>query len=123
MLLIFGIRRRGHRMGTVFAICGQCHTPAAQALIRIKTFFTFFFIPLIPLGSKYRSTCTMCGTVVNLTKEQADAGMQQAQAQAQAQTPHAQAEAQQIKTPGYESVTNPNASLPPQESPPSYPRV
>ena len=45
MLLIFGIRRRGHRMGTVFAICGQCHTPAAQALIRIKTFFTFLLHP------------------------------------------------------------------------------
>ena len=102
MLLIFGIRRRGYRMGTVFAICGQCHTPAAQAIVRLKTFFTFFFIPLIPLGAKYRSTCTMCGTVVNLTKEQAETSVQQAQAQrahAQAQAEQAQTDAHQVLTP------------------------
>ena len=58
MLLIFGVRRRGYRMVNVFAMCGVCHTPAAQAVTRVRTFFTFFFIPLIPLGSKYRSTCT-----------------------------------------------------------------
>ncbi len=75
MLIIFGVRRRGHRMANVFAMCGICHTPAAQSIIRIKTFFTLFFIPLIPLGSKYRSTCTMCGGTIALTKDQADHAM------------------------------------------------
>ena len=124
MLLIFGIRRRGYRMGTVFAICGQCHTPAAQAIVRLKTFFTFFFIPLIPLGAKYRSTCTMCGTVVNLTKEQAETSVQQAQAQrahAQAQAEQAQTDAHQVLTPAHEPATKPTAALPPREGPPSYP--
>jgi zinc-ribbon family len=78
VLLIFGVRRRGYRMANVFAMCGVCHTPAAQAIARVKTFFTFFFIPLIPLGSKYRSTCTMCGATVSLTKEQAEAGVEAA---------------------------------------------
>jgi hypothetical protein len=86
VLLIFGVRRRGYRMVNVFAMCGTCHTPAAHAVVRVKTFFTFFFIPLIPLGSKYRSTCTMCGAVSNLTKEQADAAVATAQ-QAQAGGP------------------------------------
>lgn len=89
-MLIFGVRRRGYRMVNVFAMCGTCHTPAAHAVVRVKTFFTFFFIPLIPLGSKYRSTCTMCGAVSNLTKEQADAAVataQQARQQAQAGGP------------------------------------
>ena len=124
MLLIFGIRRRGYRIATVFAICGQCHTPAAQAIVRVKTFFTFFFIPLIPLGAKYRSTCTMCGTVVNLTKEQAETGVQQAQAQranAQAQAQQTQTDAQQVLAPAHEPATNTTATLPPQEGPPSYP--
>ena len=75
MLIIFGLRRRGHRLANVFALCGVCHSPAAQGIVRIKTFFTLFFIPLIPLGSKYRSVCTMCGATSNLTKEQADHAM------------------------------------------------
>ena len=87
MLLIFGVRRRGDRMVNVFAMCGICHTPAAQAVTRVRTFFTFFFIPLIPLGSKFRSTCTLCGGTISLTKEQAEAAVasaQQAHEQAQA---------------------------------------
>jgi hypothetical protein len=75
VLIIFGIRRRGHRLANVFALCGVCRSPAAQGVIRIKTFFTLFFIPLIPLGSKYRSVCTMCGATTNLTKQQADHAM------------------------------------------------
>jgi hypothetical protein len=78
MLLIFGVRRRGYRMVNVFALCGVCHAPAAQAVARIRTFFTFFFIPLIPLGSKYRSTCTLCGATISLTKEQAEAAVESA---------------------------------------------
>jgi hypothetical protein len=87
VFLIFGFRRRGYRMANVFAMCGICHTPAAQAVVKVRTFFTFFFIPLIPLGTKYRSSCTMCGGVVQLTKAQADqamATMEQQRAQAQA---------------------------------------
>jgi hypothetical protein len=90
VFLIFGVRRRGYRMANVFAMCGTCHTPAAQAVVRVRTFFTFFFIPLIPLGSKYRSTCTMCGAVESLTRVQADAAVanaRQAHEQAQAGGP------------------------------------
>ena len=68
--ILFGIRRRAQRLGTVLQLCSWCHTPAAQSVIRVRTFFTLFFIPLIPLGSKYRATCTMCGSTVSITKEQ-----------------------------------------------------
>jgi hypothetical protein len=81
VLIIFGLRRRGQRMANVFAMCGVCHSPAAQGLIRIKTFFTLFFIPLIPVGTKYRSVCTMCGATSSLTKDQADQAMAMAQHQ------------------------------------------
>jgi hypothetical protein len=90
VLLIFGMRRRGYRIANVFAMCGICHSPAAQAVVKVRTFFTFFFIPLIPLGTKYRSTCTMCGGVTELNQAQADqavATMNQQRAQAQAQAP------------------------------------
>ena len=97
MLIIFGLRRRGYRMANVFAMCGICHTPAAQAVVRIKTFFTLFFIPLIPVGTKYRSTCTLCGGTIELSKDQADQAMvtmQQQRAQAQVQAPQPPAFAQ-----------------------------
>jgi hypothetical protein len=71
MFFIFGIKRMGRRLATVFAMCGQCHSPAAQVIVRRATWFTLFFIPVIPLGSKYVSTCTLCGTSTRIDKEQA----------------------------------------------------
>jgi hypothetical protein len=110
VLLIFGLRRRGYRLANVFAMCGICHAPAAQAVVKIRTFFTFFFIPLIPVGTKYRSTCTLCGGTIELNKAQADqaiATMNQQRAQAQPQEqlhpqqsmPSAQAQTQQQTAP------------------------
>ena len=125
MLLIFGVRRRGYRMVNVFAMCGVCHTPAAQAVTRVRTFFTFFFIPLIPLGSKYRSTCTLCGGTISLTKEQAEAAVASARLaheQAQAGTaPSAPAAAF-----GAAPAVSPPASAPAPDpetggAPPNYP--
>jgi hypothetical protein len=71
MFLIFGIKRLNRRLATMLAICGQCTTPAAQVIVRTSTWFSLFFIPVIPLGSKYRSTCTLCGVSVKLDKAQA----------------------------------------------------
>lgn len=71
MFLIFGIKRKAQRIASVFALCGSCRTPAAQVVVRIRVFFSLFFVPIIPLGSTYRSTCTMCGRTVRITKEAA----------------------------------------------------
>src|SRR5580692_7042687 len=71
MFLIFGIKRLRRRMATSFALCGQCGTPAAQVIVRIGTWFSLFFVPLIPLGNKYISTCTLCGKSTKLDKAQA----------------------------------------------------
>jgi hypothetical protein len=117
VLIIFGLRRRGWRMANVFAMCGICHTPAAQAVVRIKTFFTLFFIPLIPVGTKYRSTCTMCGGTIELSKDQADQAMvtmQQQRVQAQAQGPQAPAFAQAPapQVPAVDAPAPPQAQAP-----------
>jgi hypothetical protein len=71
MFIIFGIKRMMRRLATVFAMCGQCGTPAAQVVVRRSTWFSLFFIPVIPLGSKYSSTCTLCGMATRLDKDQA----------------------------------------------------
>jgi zinc-ribbon family len=72
MIILFGFRRRASRLATIFVMCAHCHTPAAHALTRTRRYFTLFFIPLIPLGTKYFTTCTMCGHVTQITKEGAD---------------------------------------------------
>jgi hypothetical protein len=82
VLWIVGIRQKAYRLATVFAVCSVCHTPAAQAVTRVRTFFSLFFIPLIPLMSRYRRTCTMCGQSVSVSA--ADASQLVAAAQAQA---------------------------------------
>jgi zinc-ribbon family len=71
MFLIFGIKRMVRRLGTVFAMCGHCHSPAAQVIVRRSTWLSLFFIPVIPLGSKYISTCTLCGSSTRIEKDQA----------------------------------------------------
>jgi hypothetical protein len=71
VFLIFGIKRMAKRLATVFALCGHCATPAAQVVGSRSTWFSLFFIPVIPLGSKYFSTCTLCGTTTSLDKAQA----------------------------------------------------
>jgi len=61
MIFLFGFRRRVTRLGTLFMMCALCHTPAAQVLTKVRRYFTVFFIPVIPLGTTYALTCTMCG--------------------------------------------------------------
>jgi hypothetical protein len=87
VFFIFGIRRKASRLATVFFVCTLCHTPAAQAVTRVRTFFTLFFVPLIPLGSSYRTTCTFCGRSVKITKDGADQLVASANAQAQTSPP------------------------------------
>jgi len=71
MFLIFGIKRMMRRLATVFAMCAQCGSPAAQVVVRRTTWFSLFFIPVVPLGTKYASTCTLCGVSTRLDKEEA----------------------------------------------------
>jgi hypothetical protein len=72
LIFIFGIKRKGLRLGTVLALCSQCRTPAAQVVNRVRTFISVFFIPIIPIGTKYRTTCTMCGVTSTVSREVAE---------------------------------------------------
>ncbi len=71
MFLIFGIKRTARRLATVFSLCGHCCSPAAQVVARRSTWFSLFFIPLIPLRFTYLVTCTLCGVSSKVDKAQA----------------------------------------------------
>ena len=104
MLIIFGIQRKAARLATVFALCAFCHTPAAQVVTRIKSYFALFFIPIIPMSTHYRATCTMCGQTSEITAEEAE------------QAVHAQAVHQ-----GAAQVLAPTAGAPVAWGPPPLP--
>jgi hypothetical protein len=72
MIILFGFRRKAARLATIFVMCAACGTPAAHVLTRTRRYFTLFFVPVIPLGTKYFTTCTMCGHGTQITKEGAD---------------------------------------------------
>jgi hypothetical protein len=39
----------------------------------LRRYFTLFFIPVIPLGTTYVMTCTMCGQSTKISREAAEA--------------------------------------------------
>jgi zinc-ribbon family len=78
MLLIWGYKRYLQQLAMLTFLCGNCGNPAAHALTRAVTKFTFFFIPLFPLSSKYFTQCTFCGISRRVAKEEALRLQQQA---------------------------------------------
>jgi hypothetical protein len=72
MIILFGLRRIASRLGMTFMMCGHCQTPSAHPVTRVRRWFTLFFIPIIPLGTKYGVTCTMCGRSTVVSKEAAE---------------------------------------------------
>jgi hypothetical protein len=59
-------------LAVIFTMCSFCHTPAAHAVTRLRKFFTLFFIPVLPIGTKYTTTCTLCGRSALISRETAD---------------------------------------------------
>ena len=71
-IIIFGGRRTVKPLGILQAQCPRCGQVAAQRLIRTTRWFTLFFLPVIPLGSRHIATCTYCGSAVVVPKEAVD---------------------------------------------------
>ena len=120
MFIIFGVQRKVTRLATVLALCAFCHTPAAQVVIKVRTFFSLFFIPIIPMGTKYRATCTLCGQTSEITAEEAEQAQHaQAMHQGAQQVPQAPPVVAGGSGPGWAAppaapqVQQPPASLPP----------
>ncbi|WP_238008391.1 zinc-ribbon domain-containing protein [Dactylosporangium sp. AC04546] len=61
MLLIFGWGWRVKHLRTLTLRCARCGTTAAHPLYRRVLKVSLFFIPLIPLRTRYTIQCTACG--------------------------------------------------------------
>ena len=78
-MLIFGLTARDTVLGTLVFPCNNCGNTAAHHLVRRTRKISLFFIPLIPISTKYLDTCTVCGRVIDVPRDQAEAAVTQGQ--------------------------------------------
>ncbi|WP_217177385.1 zinc-ribbon domain-containing protein [Streptomyces sp. AC495_CC817] len=72
MFIIFGTKGYLYQLAILTLVCGQCGNPAAHTLRKRVTKFTLFFVPLVPISTKYQTQCTFCGTEQKVSAEQAE---------------------------------------------------
>ncbi len=59
-------------MGQKVYTCSRCRRPSYHTIIRSQSWFTLYFIPLIPSGKSTISRCNLCGYQELINNEQAD---------------------------------------------------
>ena len=86
-MVIFGWKQKAKELAALMMQCRNCGMPGWQHVLRTMTWFTLFFLPVLPLWVSYQSVCGTCGAKAKLSKADADAMISQAQAHG----PHQQA--------------------------------
>jgi hypothetical protein len=61
MLVIFGRRRKELPVGQLALACPKCKRTVFHNAVALKSRFTLFFVPLIPMGTRYLVKCGICG--------------------------------------------------------------
>jgi hypothetical protein len=51
MFFLFGVRRKEKTIGQVERPCSKCARPTVHTALELKSWFTLFFIPVIPVGT------------------------------------------------------------------------
>jgi hypothetical protein len=74
MFLIFGLRTKSHVLGRAAAPCHVCGQSGTVLVIKESTKFSLFFIPLIPVRTKYVAECQngFCRSRTRLSKGEAN---------------------------------------------------
>ncbi|MEU9819298.1 zinc-ribbon domain-containing protein [Pseudonocardia alni] len=71
MLVIFGLSRKERPLGLVALGCGTCGHAGPQPAVHRRTRFTLFFVPVLPLRSRYEMRCPVCGAGRTLSRDDA----------------------------------------------------
>lgn len=77
MFIIFGWGRKTIRnFGSIIPVkCNSCGWNSYWNLLRVRVWFTFFFIPIIPYQKYYYLECNQCKKVIELGDYQAEQAM------------------------------------------------
>lgn len=72
MFLIFGF---GHHSKKSYGYekdhyCDKCYRDEERQIIRVTTWITLFFIPVLPVVRNYYLVCTGCGTPEQISKDE-----------------------------------------------------
>lgn len=118
--IIFGTRRKNRVMGQKQITCSSCKRSSFHAVVRSRSWFALYFIPIIPMVKTTTIRCNLCGFQSQMNNEQADAWFPQGQAgiaetASEVNAPNAQGQAAMFNQP---VVNAPVSSQPPQQPPP-----
>jgi hypothetical protein len=76
-MLIIGFGVTEVLLPTLVFTCETCGNHAPHQLTKQNRKFSLFFIPLFSVGTKYLDSCTACGRIIEVSKEQAEAAARQ----------------------------------------------
>ncbi len=72
MFIIWGLKDLDTDMGTVgYLHCNRCNMDGNWQLQKRTSWFTLFFIPVIPYHRKYFVYCPVCHWITEIPKEEA----------------------------------------------------
>ena len=77
-MLIIGFGVTEVLLSTLVFTCETCGNHAAHQLTKPTRKISLFFISLFSVGTKYLDSCTTCGRIIEVSKEQAEAAARQA---------------------------------------------
>lgn len=74
IMIIFGWGRNTIRKfgPAIFKLCSNCNNERFWELISVTTWFTLFFIPVIPYKKEWFCSCPVCDRGVSILPEQID---------------------------------------------------
>lgn len=73
MLIIWGTKGFEKTLGTLASVwkCEHCQNESHYRVFRVRRWFTLFWIPIFPIGSKFFVTCPICNYGKKLKKAEA----------------------------------------------------
>ena len=78
MIIIWGTRAFQKLLGnTITYTCGHCNNINPFLVVRVRRWFTLFWIPIFPISSKYFVLCPTCKEGTRVRKEEALAAVGQ----------------------------------------------
>ena len=92
MFIIWGFTKRTKQLGFVgYYHCSRCNNDGNWQLMKIVSWFTIFFIPVIPYHTEYYVYCPVCHSATKVSKQEANeilARQRQGNAQGTQETQH-----------------------------------
>ena len=75
-MIIYGWKHMNKELGINLSkiyCCPHCNNSSHYKIIRHRLYFTLFFLPILPLSSKYYEICPICERGVKIKKAEAKA--------------------------------------------------